>query len=134
MKKAIQITILGVLICTNLAAQDISDAERLANLSYMKYASSVNCDSTTGSNLEHKICLNLEFQELDSIMNVRFNTLLKSIESDSQKREIQRLQNAWIENRRTECGIKSEGLRGHGLGITYLSCMVKLTSRRIDEN
>lgn len=41
------------------AAQEESDAERLRQLSYMDLADRVDCNATTGSNLEARICWNL---------------------------------------------------------------------------
>ena len=132
MKKTIQILI-GILICSNVIAQDITDAERLAKLSYMKGADKTNCDSTSGSNIEHRICLNIEFQRLDSILNVRYDSLLKSIENDSIKNGITKFHKAWVENRRIQSELISDGLQGHSLGIYYLDCMVSTTNRRIEE-
>lgn len=133
MKKTVQILILGILICNNTFSQDISDAKRLGELDYMKYADNVNCDSTSGSNLEHRICLNLEFQKVDSILNVRFNSLLKNIENDSIKNEINNFQRLWIENRRIQSELISNGFQGHSIGIYYLDSMIKTTKRRIED-
>jgi len=133
MKKAIHILIVGILISNHLFSQEISDAERLANLDYMKYADKINCDSTGGSNLERRICLNLEFQTVDSILKIRFNTWVNSIENDSIRHEINKFQSLWVENRRSQSELISKGFQGHSLGIYYLDAMVETTKKRISE-
>jgi len=98
----------------------------------MRYAN-FDCDSSNGSNLEHRICLNLEFQEFDSIMNANFKKLLKQTTNDSIKTALKAYQLSWVNNRRLQSEILSEGYRGHLLGITYLHCMVESTRSRIQE-
>ena len=124
---------MGLLISHNLFSQDNTDAKRLAELDYMKYSKNINCDSTNGSNLEHRICLNLEFQEIDSILNKKFNSLLSMIENDSISNQIKVFQKSWIENRRIRSEIISNGFQGHSLGIYYLDSMIKTTQIRIEE-
>ena len=113
--------------------QDHSDAERLSQLSYMQFSDRINCDSMNGTTLEHRVCLNLEFQKVDSIMNEKYIVHLKSIKNDSLKSEVISFHNKWISHRRLQSELYSEGYRGHMLGIAYLSCMVNLTKRRIEE-
>ena len=64
-----------ILCCELIFSQTQSDAERLANLDYMKRAEEVNCEQATGTSVEQKICLNLEFQKADSLLNKRYMTL-----------------------------------------------------------
>jgi len=123
----------ALLLVEPFFAQEISDAERLGRLDYMKYASKINCDSTGGSNLEHRICLNLEFQKLDSVLHVRYAFLLESLENDSLKEERKEFQKLWIENRRTQSELLSNGWKGHVLGIYYLDAMIRITKGRIEE-
>lgn len=126
--------LLGIIIIAissqQLYSQDTSDVKRLKQMSYMKYAGKVDCDSTSGSNFEHRICLNLEFQELDSIMNYNFNELLKRSNNDSISIKLKEYQLTWVNNRRLQSEIISEGYRGHILGIIYLHCMVEATRSR----
>ena len=121
------------MICGNVLAQDISDADRLAKLEYMKNADKINCDNTSKSNIEHKICLNLEFQRLDSILNVRYNYFLNSITEETIRKKVTEFHYAWVENRRIQSELISKGLGGHSMGIYYLDCMVNMTERRIEE-
>lgn len=129
MNKLIGILLI-VLSSLQLYSQDTSDVSRLRKMTYLKYADQINCDSTTGSNLENRICLNLEFQELDSIMNHNFKELLNETENDSIKNKLREYQLIWVKNRRLQSEIISEGYRGHTLGITYLHCMVESTRSR----
>ena len=133
MTRNFSLLLLLLLVCNTLFAQEPSDAERLANLSYMKYAEKVNCDSMSGTNLEHRVCLNLEFQRVDSILNTRFDNFIVDIENDSTKLQLIDFQQSWIVNRRRQSEVKSKGYRGHFLGIVYLDCMVKTTKMRIEE-
>lgn len=124
------------LICTNCMtffAQDMSDALRLKDLKYMEFADRTDCPNTAGSTLEDRICLNLEFQFVDSIMNAKLGKLLKSIDGDTIARTITTYQEAWVNHRRMKSKIVSSGYRGHMLGIIYLSCMVETTKQRIEE-
>lgn len=116
-----------------IIAQDNSDAVRLKNMSYMRLAGSVSCDDHANSMLEQRICLNLEFQSVDSIMNLKFTALLAKFEEESVQTELKAFQKAWVENRRLQSKLVSTGYRGHMLGIYYLDCMVKTTNRRIEE-
>lgn len=132
MNKLVGILLL-VISAQQLYSQDTSDVHRLRQMSYMEYAGKINCDSTSGSNLEHRICLNLEFQELDSIMNSNFSELLKRSENDSIKNKLQEFQLIWVANRRLQSEILSKGYSGHMLGIIYLHCMVEATRSRNKE-
>jgi uncharacterized protein YecT (DUF1311 family) len=95
----------------------------------MKYAKRTDCNSTMGTTLEDRICLNLKFQQTDSIMNVKLKKMLHTIANDT----IKTYQNAWVHHRRMKSEIVSEGYRGHMLGIIYLGCMVETTMQRIKE-
>jgi uncharacterized protein YecT (DUF1311 family) len=119
---------------TTLSAQLTRDADRLKNLDYMvRLGSKINCDSTGGSNLEHKICLNKEFQKADSIVNVTYLESLNFVESDSLKKELIKIQTQWVKNRHTQAIIRASGYRGHLLGIRYLSYMLLATQNRNQE-
>ena len=110
-----------------------SDANRLFALHYMELAPKVNCDSTGGSNLEHKICLNKEFQEVDSLLNMTFNKVLAELPNDSLKTILHEIQLDWITSRQEQAKIASSGYGGHILGIKYLSFMITATKGRIEE-
>lgn len=114
-------------------SQDTTDVYRLKNLSYMKYADKVKCKGDANSNLEIRVCLNLEFQKVDAVMNKKFNLLLEKIETDSTRQRQKEFHQNWIEERRFQAKFVSEGMRGHLLGIVYLNCMVRMTNRRIED-
>lgn len=126
-------SIILILISIQLYSQDTSDVERLRGLDYMKLAKKIDCDSTSGSNVEHRICLNFEFRELDSLMNNNFRKLLQRTESDSIKTKLREYQLTWVNNRRLQSILMSEGYSGHMLGIVYLQCMVESTRSRNNE-
>ncbi len=129
----VALIIFWIFCCAILKGQDTTDVAQLKTMKYLEYANRVNCDSTSGSNLEHRICLNLEFQRIDSIMNLRLVSVLKSIENDSIKTEVIKFHEIWVKNRRFQSKFISNGMNGHMLGIYYLDCMVTTTNRRIEE-
>jgi len=125
--------ILLTLVSYQLRAQDTSDVQRLREMHYMSLAGDIDCDNTTGTNIEHRICLNLEFQKLDSIMNMTFLKLLARTDNDSIKVKLRENQLSIVNNRRLQSEIISDGYTGHTLGIIYLNCMVESTRSRISE-
>lgn len=122
------------LVCSRfLCSQDTSDVHRLKNLKYMSLSQNVDCNNTSGSNLDHRICLNLEFQELDSVMNKMFVRILNLLDNDSTRIELQRYQLEWVKHRRLHSQILSEGYQGHMLGVRFLYTMIRITRIRIGE-
>lgn len=99
----------------------------------MKHQHQVNCDSTEGVNLAIKICLNLEFQKADSILNDTYLKSLAVIELDSMKQVLISIQGNWVANRHSQAIIRSTGYRGHLLGIRYLNYMILATQNRTEE-
>jgi len=121
------------MLCSfTVSAQDYSDAKLMKSMSYMSYVNNINCDSMDGNNLEQRICLNLEFQEVDSILNVTFLEYFNRISNDSIARSINIFHNAWVVNRRVESRLRSDGYTGHALGIVYLTNMVFITRKRTE--
>lgn len=99
----------------------------------MVHADRINCDSMVGTNLESRVCLNLAFQEADSIMVELFNAFIKGVEPRSVQEEFTAYQEDWLSHRRRQSAWVSEGYRGHMLGIVYLNQMLRITERRIEE-
>ncbi|MHB1277628.1 MAG: lysozyme inhibitor LprI family protein [Bacteroidia bacterium] len=97
----------------------------------MKYSDQINCDSQSGSNLEDRICLNLEFQKQDSIMNVLFALKLSTL-SDSLQAALKQEHAGWVLERRKISEEVSRGFSGNMLGIIYLQSMVEITRQRIE--
>ena len=100
---------------------------------YMQFAYKTNCDSLDVNNAQHKICLNLEFQKIDSIMNDKFIEYLNTIEVDSIRYSIKNLQNIWVTNRRQQSKLEAQGYRGHMPSIYYISSMIFITDKRLEE-
>ena len=113
-------------------AQFTDDADRLKNMPYMQHY--INCDSTSsGSNLAHRYCLNKEFQETDSILNVTLNKVLANYENSSSKNDIIQIQKTWVSNRHNQARLVAYGYKGHMAGIKYLHYMVVSTKSRTKE-
>ncbi|KAA3624619.1 MAG: DUF1311 domain-containing protein [Bacteroidetes bacterium] len=118
----------------NAFGQYDADAVRLSKMEYMKYAQRTDCqNSEFHSSLEHRICLNLEFQKVDSLLNLKFTKLCSTLDEPTVKKQIIEYHENWIEYRRLQSKLVSKGYRGHLLGIVYLDCMVKMTERRIED-
>ena len=130
----INLLLLLLLLSINVFGQYDSDALRLSKMEYMKYAERTDCqNSEFHSSLEHRICLNLEFQRVDSLLNVKFSKLCSTVEQPTVKKQIVEYHENWIEFRRLQSKLVSKGYRGHMLGIVYLDCMIKMTERRIKD-
>lgn len=114
-------------------SQRTEDVERLRKLSYLKYAKNIDCNNKEGFALEHRICLNLKFQRVDSILNNKVDAFIKVIEKDSIKTKWLKHHNNWIINRRLQSEMVSEGFNGHMLGIYYLNCMITISEFKIKE-
>ena len=129
----IVLIIIGILSCTLINAQDTTDVYRLKNMEYMRFTKGTDCNDEDISFLEQRICLNLEFQREDSIMNIRFNTLLSSIDDNDIKAKQKNIQKTWVEKRRLQSQQNADGYRGHHLGIVYLNTMIEITLKRTVE-
>ncbi len=132
MIKLFHVLILSFVFTSGTLGQYNSDAKRLASMEYMKYADQVNCNQIETS-MDARVCYNLKFQNLDSILNNRFTEYLQYIENDSLKQNIEEFQLQWLDNRRLQSKIYSEGYRGAMLGIRYLSAMNDATQLRTEE-
>lgn len=126
-----KLILLMLTLSFNLSAQFTDDAIRLGELEYMKCcASKVNCDSAAGSNLEHRICLNKQFQIADSILNITYLEALGYLATDSLQQEFEMLQQQWVKDRHALATLRSANYRGHLVGIRYLNCMLLATESR----
>ncbi len=105
----------------------------MKNQHYMQFAYKTNCDSLDGNNAQHKICLNLEFQKIDSLMNDKFIEYLNTIESDSIRYSINKFQEIWITDRRQQSILEAEGYLGHMTSINYINSMIFITEKRLEE-
>jgi uncharacterized protein YecT (DUF1311 family) len=129
----ILLLILAVFCSCSLFAQYDADAKRLKAMVYMKYADKRNCNNPDASSLDHRVCLNLEFQKVDAILNKKFKQFIGQMEADSTRTKLIDFHKSWIEHRRFQSKRVATGYRGHHLGIVYLGCMVNMTKRRIEE-
>lgn len=114
-------------------SQDYTDSKRLKNLDYMILAKNIDCNNHENSDLEIKICLNLEFQEIDSIMNQNFIKFLKQIDDSVTINLLKHYQLNWVKNRKLQSEIISKNYQRHMFGILYLSSMIISTTKRNEE-
>jgi uncharacterized protein len=106
----------------------------------MKFAKNINCDSTSGTNIEDRICLNIELRAIDSLMLLKFNTLLKEINKDnfvknkdSLVRIFKEQQSTWESKRKSVSLYKSDGFTANTEAIVYMQSMIFFTRLRINE-
>lgn len=114
-------------------SQDTSDVYRLKNLEYMEFQDRVDCQNQEGTNLDIRICLNLEFQEKDSILNTVLENYFVDCESEKACKIQTDFHKDWLNYRRDLSEANSEGHSGHFLGIVYLHTMILVTDKRIEE-
>ncbi|WP_298515792.1 lysozyme inhibitor LprI family protein [uncultured Kordia sp.] len=135
--KFISLFIFGIVINHSLSAQNYEDSKSMKSQSYMRNFEKVECDdegnTISGDNYTHKVCLNLYFQKMDSLMNIKFSEYLKEIKNDSIKSLVINYQENWVENRRLQSTIATSGIRGNMFSIVYISNMVFITRKRLEE-
>lgn len=110
-------------------SQDTTDAHRLKQ--FLKGHENIDCDvdSIRGMTSVERICLNREFQKVDSALNSQVRLLMDelSIFPDSILQKQHTLHQSWVMNRQEQCIMISWG------APSYLHCMVNMTKRRIGE-
>jgi len=77
-------------------SQNNEDFESLVKLEYMKITKGIDCENTTGTTIETRVCLNLKFQKYDSILNHRFKSYLEKVKNDTLKLKIKTFQEEWF--------------------------------------
>lgn len=113
--------------------QDTTDVFRLRNLEYMNNTEFVDCENLTGTSLEKRICLNKQFQKVDSLLNYNFSILLNNSNSEREKQILKKNHSEWIIQRRKNSEFESDGFRGHTFGIIYLQTMIEITNIKLEE-
>lgn len=123
--------IIIIITCIASSCSSIeTDAERLSKLKYMELADKIDCSNQTGTTLEKRICLNLEFQRVDSILNVKLDSFFEILPSEKVK-SLKTEQENWLIERSKRSEESSDGFRGHVFGIVYLQSMIEITEERI---
>ncbi len=125
------ICILFLVFHTFSIAQNTDDVGFLKDLHYMKGFEGIDCDNTSGSNLEHRICLNIQLRKVDSIMLAKYNNIINSINNDSIKTVFKTHQKNWEYERKSISLIKCGGLESNVEAIIYMHSMMELTKLRI---
>ena len=133
--------ILSILSSTCIFSQGHID--HIKNQSYLKNFDKSQCDSIINDAMTGRACLNLTFQESDSILTGLYNRIIVIFETseldDIKKKESEfiELQNEWRKFRDKHCKIYSAyfdgSASGHTKGSVYLDCLKELTENRISE-
>lgn len=108
------------------------DMENIRNQSYLKDADKINCDSTSGSIAEDRICANLELQKQDSLLQFELGTLLSNMQDSTSLRELLLSQELWERYRYAHCSRCV--LDGNRLDmILFMRCATQLTIQRRED-
>ena len=111
--------------------QNTKDVGFIKNQSYLKNTEDIDCNNTSGLNIEHRICLNIELRKIDSIMLSKFNKLIITVENDSIKSNFLDYQKNWELERKSMSLLKADGLNSNVEAIIYMSSMIELTELRL---
>jgi uncharacterized protein YecT (DUF1311 family) len=93
----------------------------------------MDCDSCEGVTPCYRICADLEFIRLDSLMEVEFNSVLRAAASDSARNELRKYHEQWLVSRRGQCGMLGDGWRDGVRAVFYMDCMNEFTRHRTAE-
>lgn len=112
------------------------EMENLRNQSYLKDADKINCDSTSSSIAEDRICANLELLKQDSLLQFELGTLISTLISNMQDsvslRELLLSQELWERYRYAHCSHCV--LDGNRLDmILFMRCATELTIKRRED-
>ncbi|NRD21921.1 DUF1311 domain-containing protein [Winogradskyella litoriviva] len=112
-------------------SQNTKDVGFIKEQTYLKYSEKVDCNNTSGSNFETRICLNIKLRRVDSIMLSKFDKFVNTVNNDSLKSIFLDYQKNWEAERKSISLLKSDGFKGHVEAIIYMSSMVELTKLRL---
>lgn len=112
-------------------SQNTKDIGFIKDQPYLKYEKHINCDSTSGTTIEQRICLNIKLRRVDSIMLSKFNRVLNKMENDSIKNVFKTHQHHWEAERKSIGMLKSEGYENSAEAIIYMYSMIQVTETRI---
>ena len=130
MKLLFKYTLILIIPCLSIA-QNTKDVSFLKDMKYLELAPRINCDSTTGTTIEARVCLNIELRKVDSIMLSNFNRFLKKIDNDSIRKVFKTHQVNWESERKSISKLKCEGLEGGAEANIYMYSMIEHTKLRI---
>lgn len=113
-------------------SQNTEDVGFIKDQSYLKYAEKIDCNNTSGSNIERRICLNIELRKVDSTMLSKFNKFVNTVENDSLKSTFLTYQRNWESERKSVSLLKAKGLNSNLEAIVYMDSMLELTQLRLN--
>lgn len=92
----------------------------------------VDCDSCEGVTPCIRICTDLEFIRLDSLLELEFEGLLQVV-PDSVRSMFTSYHERWIVGRREQCGVVTDGESSGYAMINYVTCLNESTRLRAAE-
>jgi len=127
---------LHVYLCICNISSSQGHIDQIKNQFYLDFASQVNCDSLTRDNLSARICANLSFQHIDSLLVNEYNILLSKYNTINTllADKFVQSQEIWRELRHWDCNIESSEFGEASLAsISYLDCPKEKTLLRVSE-
>lgn len=100
---------------------------------YQEQAITIDCDSTTGSNPEHAICLYKDLVAAEVEMQTLLDCLSNGISNADAKSQLTSYQEKWSERRRFESYLAANHASGYLRDILILDHRLIVTQFRIAE-
>jgi uncharacterized protein YecT (DUF1311 family) len=109
--------------------------QTLKNQSYLKLAIQINCDSTSGTIIEDRICANLELQRQDSLLQLELGNLINELQTVNDTvtiMKIKQTQEIWERYRYSHCDACVIDNTSSQM-ILFMKCATNLTIKRRDD-
>lgn len=109
--------------------------QTIKDQSYLKYTNKINCDSTIGTSIEERICVNFELQKQDSLLHCELDTLINECKTSGDNARLQEVllsQELWERYRYAHCrSCIIDGARYDM--IMFMRCATELTIKRRED-
>ena len=113
--------------------QQVIDMKNIKSQSYLINARMVNCDSTSGSMMEYRICANLQLQLQDSLMHMELDSMISEYRINKDTSALSKLMNAqevWEKYRYAHCDTYTSGERSSLDPVMFMRCAAEITMER----
>ena len=111
------------------------DMQNLKKQAYLIHAGKINCDSTTGTIIEDRICANLELQKQDSLLQLELGNLINELQTVNDTVTIKKIkltQEIWERYRYSHCDACVIDKTSSQM-ILFMKCATNLTIKRRDD-
>lgn len=111
------------------------DIQNLKKQAYLINTGMINCDSTTGTIIEDRICANLELQKQDSLLQLELDNLIKELQTVNDTGTIKKIkdtQEIWERYRYSHCNACIIDKTSSQITL-FIKCATNLTIKRRDD-